>query len=116
MSPKLYTDMFSWKLASYGSIVRGNEDTSEDSIAEACSPIIAAEIARRWNSIRISEELFERLVHFQELLVSKESELLQLQAEKSGVSKVLDMAIEMEIGRIRETSRILQEQIDEVLK
>jgi hypothetical protein len=39
-----------WQLAAYGTIIRGDESTSEDQVATACDPEVAKRMAACWNA------------------------------------------------------------------
>lgn len=49
-------------LAAYGTIIRGDENTSEDQIAEACDRQAAALLVYRFNGYRLMELALRKLI------------------------------------------------------
>ena len=47
--PNNNDNILDWRLASYGKIIRGGDDTSEDQAAEACEPEVARRLVACWN-------------------------------------------------------------------
>ena len=42
-------DPLTWPLAAYGTVIRGDENTSEDQVAIAASPEVARRLVACWN-------------------------------------------------------------------
>lgn len=58
-------EMLGWPLAAYGNIIRGDETTSEDEVAQACTPEVARRLVACWNSCDGKPtELLERVAEF----------------------------------------------------
>lgn len=47
---KFESDVLMWPLAAYGTVIRGDETTSEDQVGTAVTPDVARRIAACWNA------------------------------------------------------------------
>ena len=102
MDNEFEKEILNWKLAAYGKIIRGDEDTSEDQIAEAATSEMARLLTLRFNQCTpTNQERLEKLILTVEHNFQNLKEMLPL----NPFSKIVKMQINKLKEEIMKTSK-----------